>query len=342
MNQNASNLERQRVADMVAREAPTNGGGPPPPKRAKPDPAMTITSAELETARGIRKAMEDCDKTIYPLDLKRWSEYDYAQQAIVCTADLTDAESTKQLMERLYKLQCFREEYKIQDTVEEGVRMIQRLMEMMPGYLLSVDFAARYGSYIAVFDRAAFQPSKLALPEDMRTFLGAQYYIFQCLSTNLKAVRSGVVFITECQGMTSSNWNMQVEEEFISHLFGHYPFIHKECLWLNTPTVANIAHGLVKSMMPGDFVANWRMGCKLDGFEGRIDSLFKMPTLAIAQEQLLLKMEGFLAERGRNAGGFELHERMVYNPPPPPPAPAAPAQEGEAQAPPAARGNAAP
>lgn len=288
---------------------------------------MTITSAELETARAIQKALEECET--YALNPKLWTEYDYAQQAITCTGDLSDEASKNKLMQRLYLLQSFREEYKIHDTVEEGVLLIQRLMEMMPGYLLSVDFAAKYGSYIAVFDRAAFQPSKLHMPEDLRTFLGAQYYIFQCLSTNLKSVRNGVVFITECQDTGDDNFDMEVEEKFLSHLFNHYPFRHKECLWLNTPTAANIAHGLMKSMVPGDFLANWRMGCKLDGFDGRIDSLFKMPTLAIAQEQLLLKMEGFLMERGRNAGGFELHERMVYNPPPPPPAPAA--QDAAAQ-----------
>lgn len=331
MNNPHANIDRRRVADAVAREAPTNGGrGGPPTKRVKVDPAMTITSAELETAKGIRKALESC--TQYPLNPQRWSDYDYAQQALTCTADLEDEDATKALMQRMYKLQYFREDYKIQDTVEEGVRMIQRLMEMMPGYLLSVDFAARYGSYIAVFDRAAFQPAKLATPEDMRTFLGAYYYIFQCLSTNSKAIRSGVVFITECQDMKEENFDLQVEEKFLSHLFGHYPFRHKECLWLNTPSVANIAYGLMKSLVPGDFRANWRMGCKLDGFDGRIDSLFKMPTLAIAQEQLLSKIESFLTERGQNAGGFELHQRMVYNPPPPPqPAAAAAAPEGQAQ-----------
>ena len=295
-------------------------GDEPTSKRAKviPDPTMTITTAELELslevqrAAGSHKKLLDLTKrrSLQGHKIPTLTAFDVAQQAIAATSE----DTAEDIAERLYKLQCFRDEYRIHDTVEEGVSLIHQLMEIMPGYLLSVDFAPRYGSYIFVWDFAAFYPSKLKEEKDLRIFFGALYYIFQCLSSNLKAIRSGVVFITECQGMSSQNWDMHLEEKMLAELFSHYPFKCKECLWLNTPTIANIAYGLMKPLVRKDVLASWRMGCKLDGFEGRIDSLFKMPTLAIAQEQLLKRVEGFLSERARNLSKFELSALMVQDP----------------------------
>jgi CRAL/TRIO domain len=318
---NLSPAVRAAAADTLINEEPVA-------KRAKVklDPTLTLTTPELERSQNVQQAAESHKRLLNLQQRQRLkghkvaklTAYDFAQQAIVASAEETEDD----IADRLYKLQCFRDEYRIQDTVEEGVTLIHQLMEMMPGYLLSVDFAPRYGSYIFVWDFAAFYPAKLKEQKDLRIFLGALYYICQCLSTNLKAVRSGVVFITECQGMSAANWDMQLEEKMLAELFCHYPFKYKECLWLNTPTIANIAYALMKPLVRRDFLASWRMGCKLDGYEGRIDSLFKMPTPAIAQEQLLKRVEGFLTERARNVRNFELSECMVTNPPPEDAAPA--------------------
>jgi CRAL/TRIO domain len=292
----------------------------PAAKRAKVDldPTMTITTPELERSRKVQEAVAS-HKNLVDLQHRqhlkgrkaaKLTAFDFAQQSIVASGE----ETAEDIADRLYKLQCFRDEYRIQDTAEEGVSLINQLMEIMPGYLLSVDFAPRYGSYIFVWDFAAFYPAKVKEEKDLRILLGALYYICHCLSTDLKAVRSGVVFITECQGMSSENWDMRLEEQMQAELFCHYPIKHKECLWLNTPTIANIAYALMKPLVRRDFLASWRMGCKLDGYEGRIDSLFKMPSPAIAQEQLLKRVEGFLTERARNVRNFELSERWVSNP----------------------------
>ena len=315
-DRNLSPAARAAAADALLNDEPAA-------KRTKVelDPNNTVTTPELERSRKLQEAAE-CHKKLLALQQRqrltghkvtKLHPYDFAQQAIVAPSE----DTVDDIADRLYKLQCFRDEYRIQDTVEEGVSLIHQLMEIMPGYLLSVDFAPRYGSYIFVWDFAAFHPARLKDQSNLRVFLGALYYICQCLSTNLKAVRSGVVFITECQGMSSHNWDMHLEQKMLAELFCHYPFKYKECLWLNTPTIANIAYALMKPLVRRDFLASWRLGCKLDGFEGRIDSLFKMPTQAIAQEQLLKRVEGFLTERARNVRNFELSECMVANPPPP-------------------------
>jgi len=260
------------------------GMGPPGPffaassgSTSKPvDPSMTLSAAELRRAREIKAAVEASDKIdtsepdatasssfgIFGENVKcgRIAEYDYAQLAITSRHLEMDV-----VVERAYKLQCFKKEYKIQDTLEEGLYLIHQLMQRFPGFVLSVDFAPRYGSYIFVYDYAAFFPGCIKTLDDVRSFLGGLYYIYQCLSTNMRAIRSGVVFICECEGMEDENLDMRLEEKVVHELFGHYPFCFKECLWLNTPTVANIAYALLKKQVPPDFLATWRLGCKLDG-----------------------------------------------------------------------------
>ena len=307
----------------------TSGGSPA--QHQKPDPNLMVTAAELQRAREIREAAQESDKVdtsikaqerhpLLPFILNpdpncigRLTDYDYAQCAITMgTQDL------EVIVDRLSKLQAFRQEYKIMDSVEEGISLIYKLMELMPGYILSVDFAPRYGSYILVSDFAAFFPERVRNSrENMRIYMGGLYYIFKCISTNLSAVRAGVVFIAECEGTTQVNFDMVVEEKFMYELFSYFPFRHKECLWLNTPTVANLVFAQLKRAVTPEFLASWRMGCKLDGYEGRIDTLFKMPTPTVAQEQLLGRVDRFLAERHKNELDFELVDRLVMPDPPP-------------------------
>jgi len=315
------------------------------PPQPKPDPTVMVSAVELQRAREIREAAQASDKIntdiqapvkAHPLlpfiigkpdpaTIGRLTDYDYAQAAITI-----GDQDTEVILDRLYKLQAFRQEYKIYDNAEEGIQLIYKLMDLFPGYILSVDFAPRYGSYILVFDFAAFFPERLKTIEHMRIFMGGIYYIFKCLSTNLKAVRSGVVFIAECDGTTQENFDMALEEKYAHELFSYFPFRYKECLWLNTPTAANIAYALLKPLMTPEFLATWRMGCKLDGYEGRIDTLFKMPTQILAQEQLLGRIDKFLNERHLHEDSFELVERMVEPNRPQPPA-AAQQQEAAAE-----------
>jgi len=303
-----------------------HSGGSDQRQSEKVDPSLKVTALELTRAKEIRDAAGKSDLIdtnikvpvkAHPLlpfitgppnpaTIGSLTEYDYAQAAIAI-----GDQDMEVILDRLYKLQAFRQEYKIYDTAEEGMTLIYKLMMIMPGYILSVDFAPRYGSYIVVFDFAAFFPQRLQSIENMRIFMGALYYIFKCLSTNLKAVRSGLVVIAECEGTTEINFDMALEEEIMHKLFSYFPFHYKECLWLNTPSVANLAYGLLKPLVTREFLATWRMGCKLDGYEGRIDTLFKMPTQIIAQEQLLYRIEKFLNERHHNEDVFELTGKML-------------------------------
>ena len=92
----------------------------------------------------------------------------------------------------------------------------------------------------------------------------------------------------------------------MNELFNYYPFKHKESLWLRTPTVANIVYGCLKPFMSTELKSNFHLGCQLDGYEGRIDKLFQMPTPEIAQQNMLERMAGYLQARIDNQNNYVL------------------------------------
>jgi hypothetical protein len=85
-------------------------------------------------------------------------------------------------------------------------------------------------------------------------------------------------------------------------------------LWLNTPTAANIAYSLLKPLVSKDSLPIWRIGCKLDGYDGRIDSLFKMPTMEVAQEMQIQRLARFLDHRKHNESTFRLSHTSSQHP----------------------------
>lgn len=85
-------------------------------------------------------------------------------------------------------------------------------------------------------------------------------------------------------------------------------------LWLNTPTAANIAYSFLKPLVGKDFLSTWRIGCKLEGYDGRIDALFKMPTMEIAQEMQIRRLARFLDHRKHNESTFRLSRSASQHP----------------------------
>lgn len=128
------------------------------------------------------------------------------------------------------------------------------------------------------------------------------------MSSNLRAIREGIAMIAECEGMGFRNYDPKIDQRFMGDLFCYFPFKHKESLWLNTPTVANIAYAALKPFLSTpDKKANFHLGCKLEGYEeGRIDQLFLMPTPEEAQESAVRRMEGYLKERCYNLKNYRL------------------------------------
>ena len=284
-----------------------------------PDVNMALFEHELRWAHKIKEAIAAND-TLRPI-----CDLEVAQFAICTVADpfginpaQTTTTSLKEVLERVYRLQCFRDYYKLdhdQDhplTVEDRCQLLRAYVkQQQPGHLVTIDYLPSKGHYMIVWDRAAFHPARVAQEADWRIYQGATYTIFMVLNSNLRAVRSGVEVILECDGMSVHNYDSAFEERRVNELFNYYPFINKEFHFLNTPTVAIFLYQVVKPFLNKDFQRTVKLDAKLEGFEGhRIDTLYNVPTFENAQDRLLQRLEGYLRER--------LHHQRTYQLPPKP------------------------
>ena len=239
--------------------------------------------------------------------LKPISDMEVAQFAICTCADPfagVDAAGTtlEEVLDRVYKLQCFREQYGFDHQylgVEEGCQLLGAyLQQQQPGHLVTIDYLPSQGHYMIVWDRAAFHPSRVRQETDWKLYQGATYAIFLILNSHLRATRSGVEVILECDGMGVKNYDSAFEERRVNELFSYYPFVNKEFHFLNTPTVAILLYQVVKPFLNKQFQKTVKLDAKLEGYEGqRIDTLYNVPTFEYAQHRLLQRLEGYLRER---------------------------------------------
>ena len=271
------------------------GGGRPPTT----DTTMMLLTEEIVRARAIRAAANEHN-------LKALSDFEYVQYAI-CTPD----ESIEKVVERMTMMQAFREEYKIQDTVEEGVQVINQLTLDQPGMFLSIEQLAASQNYAVVLDAAAFLPARIQTPEQYRTFLAAFYYCFQLKNCQFQAMRNGASSLVECMGTTTENLDPTFLERFQHELYRWYPKLRRETFLLNSPSVVNCAYGLFKRYMSPNHKKTLRLGYQILGYEGqRIDSLYKMPTAEAGRQNLLSSVNRFLHTRYHNQSEFRLLEGL--------------------------------
>ncbi|CAB9526068.1 expressed unknown protein [Seminavis robusta] len=278
---------------------------------AQGDGSMHLSKREIRWALAIKAAVVDSNKAKQEEgedELIELTDFEYCQYALVTKGDVEDA------LERIEKMQAFREEYQIHDTAEEGMEILRAFTIQQPWFMVSVDYNPTNGHFIAVYDYAKLKPAAVDYPEDWRIWLGGLYYLFQICQSNLVACREGLVHIAECEGMWYNNFSMDFMSRNWYHLMGHYPLINKECSWLHTPLVGNIQHAFYKSMM-GSTADVIRVGCHFSGYDGRIDQMFKMPSEDIAEFRLMGRYLDYLDVRYHHQSVFRLPS---LDPPPPP------------------------
>ena len=89
-------------------------------------------------------------------------------------------------------------------------------------------------------------------------------------------------------------------------MFGSDPFFFS---FQKKPSIANIAYAVFKPLVSKSLLRSWRLGAKMDGFDGRLDTLFAMPNIEAANESMLKRVRGFLKERYENEKYFTLPDR---------------------------------
>ena len=221
-----------------------------------PEDKNVLDENELEWAYEIKDAI-----IAHEQELRMIPDYEIAQLAVVTLGH----EDLHSVLERVFHLQCLRDEYRLHDTVEEGVDLLQRLcQDQQPGHILALDLSVDRDEYIGVFDFARIKPSAVDLPNDWRIYLGAYYYILGAACCNLMCTREGFVTIVECDGMGYHNFSHRMQQRWAQELGMHYPVQSKESLWLNTPTVGTYWKDIVDSMFVACVDDVLRIVCYID------------------------------------------------------------------------------
>ena len=241
---------------------------------------MRITDEEREFALAIKRAVEDDE------DLVRLTDLDYLQYALS-----TNSGDLDETLRKIRGLQVFRQEYQINDTLEQGIDLLHALLQQQPGMLLSVDKVRTspkqpneedndqleidlHSHYLMVFDFAKINPRAMKLPSDKRDLLGALYYVHHATQTNPNAIRNGILFIAECDSMSWDNISLDFVGPIWAEMKNYYPVNLKEISWLRAATAATVMFNLAKPFLPLHVRQKVNLGCEFQAFDGRLDELF--------------------------------------------------------------------
>lgn len=274
--------------EMAAATAAALGGGPE---------TMVLTQTEVNRALQIKDAVQS-QSHIKPL-----TDFEYVQYAMCCEQD----ETMDQIFHRMEMMQAFKEEYKIADTAEDGVDVIHQLNKEQPGFFLSIAYLPSTKNYLSVIDWAQLFPSRFKTWEQDRKFMGYLYYSCQAKSCQFQALREGSSIMVECMGVGTENFDSRFFSRMQHELLLWLPKLQKETFLLNSPSIANMAFALWRKFMRPDQKQALHMGHKIEGLEGqRIAELYKIPTLEIAEQHLLLNVKIFLQHRYQMEQEFRL------------------------------------
>ncbi|CAB9519162.1 expressed unknown protein [Seminavis robusta] len=271
--------------------------------KAKPiDPLMQLTREEIARAINVMANVEQDER------IQNRSDFEYVQYALT---NLN--ETVEQVLERVYLMQCFRQEYKINNTPEEGANFLHNFSIMCPGLLLGVDHLPLQESYSVAIDIAKLLPKEqIRTDEDLRVYMAGHYYYWTSLYPNFMAIRQGFTMVCECEGTTMASFDPELFEKSGHHLFKSYPKKEKNVFVLNTSTVINMWWALFKRFLRADQRGKYHLGYQVPGYEGRrIDGLYKMPTEEAGRQRMVSHVHEFLTLRKKNEIEFCLLEAAL-------------------------------
>jgi hypothetical protein len=149
---------------------------------------MILSDRERNVALSIKAAIA-ANPDVDPV-----SDFMCAQLALI------EGDNLEGAMARAHHLQCLREEYGILDTAEDGRRCFAEYIKLFPRLHLSFTFHNEGGNYVMIHDNAQFDPNRLKSEEQIRSFLGGNYYSCTVFCPDFESIRTGGVFVAECQG----------------------------------------------------------------------------------------------------------------------------------------------
>lgn len=241
---------------------------------------MDMNEEELQWARAVKSAIEASNE----LD-NLSSDYLYAQYAIVERGNVPAA------LDRAARMQAFREEYGVLDTLADARRHLEALVDSMPGLFLSFSFNQCDSNYAVVLDVTKFDMSAIQTHERVSSCIKGWYYLLQALTPDLEAVRQGATFLCECEGYQWRKDNMidlKTFERAWQELGVIYPGRFNQIKFFHTGVCFNLLASMSKRFLPKEIHDYFEVGCN---FMFRLDSIYLLPSLEDANERICARFE---------------------------------------------------
>ena len=267
------------------------------------DDTMTISPQERQWAMEIKQAVNESE------DLKPLTDFDYVQYAMVTLGN------TQEALFRIAGMQAFREEYGIDNSVEQAVDHLDRAMQMLPGFILHLDNCPHTNEAIMVWDASVCYPQRiLSINPDhgpdhnWKTYVVAHYYMTLASQPTLFSVRDGLTLLIDCGQVGWENVSMDFQRRMNDELRGFYPLKWKRILAYNTAVIANVGWSLFKQFMSPHMRESLKLGCQVAGSqsETRLCQLFLQPSLEGAKDNILGRFRTLLLLRHQKAMRFRL------------------------------------
>jgi hypothetical protein len=275
------------------------------------DSSMAISDQELQWAIQLKHAVNESER----LDLQSpISDMELAHHAIIAQGNVVEA------LVRIEGLDRFRREYRIDQSVEQGVSFVLNFMKQQPGYLLHIDANPHTYEAVMVSDSAAFSDksaleatSNVTADEQWRICVGAIYYLhYAVLSPTLASVRQGIAATVECDGVGWHNIGSEYISRLFEEMFSYLPVRFTQIRAYNTTVVANLLFSLARPFMSPNMSRSVQLGHQIadpTNFSGgprRLSEFYLQPSLEIAQQRVLQRVQALLTVRLHNDKEFRL------------------------------------
>jgi hypothetical protein len=265
-------------------------------------PEMKLTEDELRWAWEIKVYVEAHGREIDPL-----CDMEYALHAVFARGNLREA------VQRIQGLQRFRRLYRVQDTIQEGVQVMQDFIQLQPRVLMTVDVCGDNGEAIMAWNQGACLPARAMETEaQWKNHLLLHYYLFKIQQPTLQAVRAGSFHLIEGKDMTWENFDQTFEKRLHDEFWSYYPIKIKQLMVYNTNSVVNVAWGLTKRMMRPDLRKALVLGCQIEWNSDPTNpklslcDLYFQPNFDEATRQLMERGKQLLTQRCYNEKIFRL------------------------------------
>lgn len=231
-------------------------------------------------------------------DIDQSSDYWYAQLALVCT-------DSPQAIEKAKGIQILKQEFEIRDTLEEGCRAIQQLVELLPEMWLYFCYDRTTGRYTLVKDLSKTH-SELLDPRtpNCNKFMVGYYYLFKASACDMEAIRKGMHVLVDCKNVGWHNKRAcTVSKEMFDLVMAKYPF-GMTVKHYSTGVIFNLFYSMLKKVLPDQSKLHFQ-----NGFTSycALRDVFLVPTTKAANERLVASLQQALKERYEHENMFSLH-----------------------------------